>query len=208
MRRKMHHLGVLAAAAALIAAWTTVPVRVCAHCDTLDGPVVKEARAALEKGDVAPLLKWVKKENEDEVREAFKKTRAVRALGPEAKDLSDRYFLETLVRIHRAGEGAPYTGLKPAGTQEPAVVAADSALEKGSVDGLITMVTKEASEGIHRLYGRALERKKHSGESVEAGREYVQAYVEYIHYVERLASDAAHAGAHHSRAEEGEAHHH
>ena len=208
MRQGTQSIGILAAGVASLMARVVVPVQAHAHCDTLDGPVVKEARVALEKGDVAPLLKWVKKENEEEVRAAFKKTRAVRALGPEAKDLSDRYFLETLVRIHRAGEGAPYTGLKPAGAQEPSVVAADRALEKGAVDGLVAMVAQEAGEGIRMRFGRTLERKKHAGESVEAGREYVEAYVEYIHYVERLASDASHAGAHRSGAEEVEAHHH
>ena len=86
---------------------------VFAHCDTLDGPVVKTARAALEKGDVTPILKWVKKENEAEIRDLFKKTLSVRSKGKEAQELADMYFLETLVRVHRAGEGEPYTGLKP-----------------------------------------------------------------------------------------------
>ena len=55
--------------------------RVYGHCDTMDGPVVKTAQAALSKGDVTPVLKWVKPEQEADVREAFKKTLAVR--GPE-----------------------------------------------------------------------------------------------------------------------------
>jgi hypothetical protein len=208
MRQGTQSIGILAAGVASLMAWAALPVQARAHCDTLDGPVVKEARVALEKSDVTPLLKWVQKENEEEVRTAFKNTIAVRALSPVAKQLADRYFLETLVRIHRAGEGAPYTGLKPAGAQEPSVVAADRALEKGSVDGLIAMITRQASEGIRSRFARTLERKIHAGESVEAGREYVKAYVEYIHYVERLASDASHSGAHRSGAEEVEAHHH
>lgn len=84
-----------------------------AHCDTLDGPVVQAARIALEKGDVRALVKWVQADDEKEIRVAFQKTLAVRAKGAEAKELADMYFFETLVRIHRAGEGAPYTGLKP-----------------------------------------------------------------------------------------------
>ncbi len=108
-----------------------------AHCDTMDGPVIREARQALEKGDITPVLKWVKKEAEPEIKEAFQKALAVRDKGPEAKDLADRYFFETLVRVHRAGEGAPYDGIKPAGTKvEPGVEAADKALESGSVDSL------------------------------------------------------------------------
>jgi hypothetical protein len=43
----------------------------------------------------------------------FTKTLAVRKQSKEAKELADMYFFETLVRIHCAGEGAPYTGLKP-----------------------------------------------------------------------------------------------
>ena len=32
---------------------------------------VKEAKAALEKGDVTRVLKWVAKENEDEIKAVF-----------------------------------------------------------------------------------------------------------------------------------------
>ena len=42
------------------------------------------------------------------------------------KELSDQFFIKTLVRVHRAGEGAPYTGIRPAGTDlGPAIPAAD-----------------------------------------------------------------------------------
>src|SRR3990172_5644367 len=78
---------------------------VFAHCDTMDGPVVVEARAALEKGEVTPALKWVKPEYEEEVKAAFAKAIQVRSKGPEAKEVADAYFLETLVRLHRSGEG-------------------------------------------------------------------------------------------------------
>jgi len=209
MSRGAWYTGVLSAGAVCFIALAAVPVQVGAHCDTIDGPVVREAKAALDKGDVTPLLKWVKRDNEEEVRAAFKKTIAVRALGSEAKDLADRYFLETLVRIHRAGEGAPYTGLKPAGVQDPAVVAADRAIENGSVEDLTTMITKGAREGIRTRFAGVVERKKRVGESIEAGREYVDAYVEYIHYVERLAQDTSHSPAEHGKheAESDEGHH-
>ena len=81
--------------------------RVSAHCDALDGPVVKEAQLALEKGDVTPLLKWVTKEQENDIRNAFAQTLSVRTKGKDARELADRFFFETLVRVHRAGEGAP-----------------------------------------------------------------------------------------------------
>jgi len=180
------------------------PHMAIAHCDTLDGPVVTAARAALEEGDVTPVLKWVKPEHEGEIEAAFKKTLAVRAKGPEAKELADSYFFETLVRVHRAGEGAPYTGLKPAGAEPgPAVAGADKALETGNIDSLVGLVTEEVSAGIHKRFHHALEAKKHADESVTAGREFVEAYVEFVHYVERLHNDAATSAAHHDESMEG-----
>ncbi|MFH0812288.1 MAG: DUF6448 family protein [Pseudomonadota bacterium] len=173
------------------------PQLVYAHCDTLDGPVVMAAKIALEKGDVTPVLKWVKKEHEEEIREAFKKILNVRTKGPEARELADQYFFETLVRIHRAGERAPYTGLKPAGAVEPIVASADKALESGSIGTLVKTVTDEAASGIRKRFDQALEKKKHGDESVEAGREFVEAYIEFVHYVERLYKDAKGHAAHH-----------
>lgn len=186
------------------------PNIVMSHCDTMDGPVVMTAKAALEKGDVTPVLKWVKKDDEKEIRDLFQKTLIVREKGKEAKELADRYFFETLVRIHRAGEGAPYTGLKhePAG---PIIVAADKALESGSADALVKLVTDAAAKGIRERFSRTAERKKRADESVEAGREFVEAYVEFTHYVERLHMDAMSHGVHHAEAAEmkaGEPHHH
>ncbi len=157
-----------------------------AHCDTLDGPVVKTARIALEKGDITPLLKWVRAKDEKEIKDAFEKTLAVRAMGAEAKELADMYFLETLVRIHRAGEGMPYTGLKPNGAVDPAVVMADKALETGSVDKLVDVLTKAMANGIRERFQHASETKKHADDSVSAGREFVEAYVIFTHYVEGL----------------------
>lgn len=85
------------------------------HCDTMDGPVVKAATEALEKGNVNFILSWVPKKAEVELRKAFEKTLLARKLGKEAKELADYWFFETAVRLHREGEGASYTGLKPAG---------------------------------------------------------------------------------------------
>lgn len=183
---------------ALLATLLASPRPALAHCDTLDGPVVKEARAALEARDVTPVLKWVKAEKEAEVREAFGHAVAVRALGPEARTLADRFFFETLVRIHREGEGAPYTGLKPAGTEiDPAIAASDKALETGAIDGLVAMITTRAGQGLRERYAHAAEAKAHAGESVEKGRAFVAAYVEFMHYAERLlqsaTTDAGHA---------------
>jgi hypothetical protein len=182
---------------------------VFAHCDTLDGPVVKTARTALEKGDVTQILKWVKKEDEAEIKDLFKKTLTVRSKGNEAQELADMYFLETLVRLHRAGEGEPYTGLKPAGIVEPAVVEADKALESGSVENLVKLITEAASKGIHERFNKAKEAKKHADHNVEAGREFVEAYVQFTHYVERLHLDSTtEAGHHHNASKAATEEHH
>ncbi len=175
------------------------PQRVSAHCDTLDGPVVGDARVALAKGDVTPVLKWVKPESEKEVRAAFDRTLAVRGKSPEARDLADMYFFETIVRLHRAGEGAPYTGLKPGGSTEPAIVAADKALESGSVDAFGAGIGSEVAAGLKARFSAAYEAQKHASESVDAGRTYVAAYVNYIHFVEALHEIVAGATIHEGR---------
>ena len=184
-----------------------LPSTTWAHCDSLDGPVVKAAKLALERGDVTPVLKWVKKDTEDEVRNAFEHALKVRKAGAEARALADRYFFETLVRLHRAGEGAPYTGLKPAGTQpEPAVLAADEALEKGSVDALVKLLSDELATGVRKRFAHARERQTKAEVSVEAGREFVAAYVEFVHYAEGMHSVATGAATSHEADAPAEAH--
>ncbi len=177
-----------------------LPISARAHCDTLDGPVVQDARTALAKGEVTPVLRWVRPEDEQAIGEAFAEAVAVRRLGPAAKAMADRYFFETLVRIHRAGEGAPYTGLKPAGRVEPAIARADQALATGTVDELAKDIARHTEEGIRERFARAAAARKQADKSVAAGREYVEAYVAYIHYVEGLA-DAVHHGPAHGGAE-------
>lgn len=183
-------------AAMTIALVLLLPGVAWAHCDALDGPVILEARAALEANDVKPLLKWVRAQDEAEIREAFARAVAVRKLGDEAKTVADTYFFETLVRVHRAGEGAPYSGLKPAGMIDPAFVKADRMLEGGSIDELAEAISAHAAEGLRERYARAAEARKHANDSVEAGRRYVEAYVSYIHYVEEI-SNLIHGGNHH-----------
>ncbi len=195
-------LGVLLALAIVAA-----PAR--AHCDTMNGPVVKAAQRALELRDVTPVLRWVRAEDEAEIRAAFAQTLAVRALGPEARALADRYFFETIVRLHRAGEGEPYTGLKPADTPiDPAVAAADDALERGSVEALAAMLAEHAAQGIRERFSRAAELKAKADTSVEAGRAFVEAYVQFTHYVEALHQAVAGTGAagHGARSASGHPH--
>ena len=136
-------------------------------------------------------------DKEGEIGEAFRHALAVRPLGPEARALADRFFFETLVRVHREGEGAPYTGLKPAGAAvDPGIAASDAALETGSVDPLVTLLSAEVDRGLRHRFARAAEARKHAAESVERGRQYVAAYVEVMHYAERLLLNAWSAASH------------
>lgn len=165
-----------------------------AHCDTLDGPVIQDARKALETKDVTPVLKWVKQKDEKAVRAEFAK--ALSAKGKKNADAVENKFFATLVKIHRAGEGAPFTGLKPAGEVEPAIAEADKALASGSADALVKRITDDVADGIRTRYERAAATYKHKDESVEQGREFVEAYVAFTHYVERIHLDATAKGAH------------
>ena len=182
-----------------------IPGVVWAHCDSLEGPVIKDARLALEKGDPAPVLKWVMKEHEVEIRVAFKQTMAVRGKGDDAKALADHFFFETLVRIHRAGEGEAFAGLKPGSDVDPGIAAADRALQLGSADELGSHMSAAVVEGIHERFAAAVEKKKHAADSVEAGREYVEAYVNYIHFVENVNRLTSHGASHLHRESTGHA---
>jgi len=169
-----------------------IPNLVYAHCDTMEGPVITDAKKALDAGDVNLVLIWVQKQDEQEIRQAFQKALAVRKLSPEAKELADRYFFETLVRVHRAGEGAPFTGLKSAKEADlgPAVVAADKAIETGSSDALLKLTSDAVQDGIKMRFKEVMAKKNYKKEDVAAGRNYVKAYVEFVHYVERVYDDA------------------
>jgi len=156
-----------------------------AHCDGMDGPVVKAAQKAFETGDVNLVLVWVQAKDEAEIKTAFARAVVVRKLSAEAKDLADLYFFETLVRIHRAGEGAPYTGLKPAGRDlGPAIPAADRAVETGSADAATTLITDLIRDGVKERFKAVMDTKNFEKSDVAGGRKFVRAYVGFIHYVE------------------------
>jgi len=180
---KVRNAFVAAFSAAAALGWTA-PAQ--AHCDTLDGPVVSAARKALDTGNANLVLVWVQKKDETEIRNALQKARNVRKGGGEVQELADMYFFETLVRVHRAGEGAGYTGLKPAGTVEPPVAAADRAIETGKLQGLGKVISDRTEKGLHGHFEQVMAKKKYNPKDVEAGRAYSSAYVEFVHYAERL----------------------
>ena len=194
--RKLARLVSTLGAFGLLAA---TPAPALAHCDGLDGPVVKAAQKALDSHNPASALMWVQPRDEAEIRAAFDRTLAVRALSPQAKELADRFFFETLVRVHRAGEGAPFTGLKPAGRNlGPAIPAADKAIHDGSVEPLVRLLTGVMQERLREHFNEVVTHKMFQPGDVATGRAYVGAYVEFIHYVERVyeaATTMAHGHA-------------
>jgi Family of unknown function (DUF6448) len=183
------------------------------HCDTLDGPVVKAARLALERGSVNLILPYVPRAADAELRRAFERASRVRALSPEAQETVDYWFFETAVRLHREGEGAPFTGLKPAGLDSgPAVPRAEKAVETGRLEEVGRFLHGVLDEQLHHRFHQVLDRRGYDENDVDAARAYVQAmlgFIVYTHtvYTKLLSSPhehpteevahAEHAGHHH-----------
>jgi hypothetical protein len=198
----------LAAPALLGLALLAAPSPAYAHCDTMDGPVVMAAQKALASGELGPMLIWVREQDEAEVRAAFEHVQRVRARDSDAAALADRFFFETVVRLHRVGEGEPYTGLKPAGTDVGrAVPAGDRALESGSVEELRALLHAMVDDRLEALFAEAYGKRDFAPADVVAGREYVEAYVQFMHFGELLeALVAGHDHPAHGRPAGGHEH--
>jgi hypothetical protein len=171
-------------------AWA--PMSAQAHCDAVDGPVATAAVKALDTRNVNLILPFAPAQAEPELSVAYAQALAVRSKGPEAKALADRYFMETAVRLHRAGEGAPYTGLQPAGTNfGPAIPAAEKALETGKTDQLNALMAEQVTHGITDRFKEAVAHRPATKEpaaaaEVGAARERVSAELGFIGYVESI----------------------
>jgi hypothetical protein len=170
------------------------------HCDSLDGPVVRAARRALETGHVALVLPYVPKSGEREIIDAFDKVLVTRKTGAIGREVADRYFFETVVRIHRAGEGAPFTGLRPAGLDVgPIIPVAERAIEADNrqalEDALVQVVRAELADRF-----AALGRLREGAElGVDAARAYVGAMLGlqvWAHGVYKASKARGHAAAH------------
>lgn len=208
MKQKSISMSVVWAAVFMVLVFAA-PQGASAHCDTIDGPVIQDARKAIAANEITPILKWVKENDEASVRAAFRKLLADR---PKNHEAAEHEFFSLLVKIHRAGEGEPFTGLKPAGAVEPAVAEADKALASGSSDALVKLITTDIAAGIKQRYERAAATYKHKDESVAQGRAFVEAYVAFTHYVEQIHqlatghdAHAAHKG--HDMHKNGQQHH-
>lgn len=169
---------------------------VFAHCDSMDGPVIKDAQRALEINDVTPVLKWVTVEDEPVLQQLFMLTISVRRESETAQKLADSYFFEALVRIHRASEGEGFTGIKPKGSVEPVIAATDRALGEGSIDQLADKIAEAVRDGITTRFNEANERKLVAEDSVMQGREYVDAYVQLTHFIETIHRTVLHGASH------------
>jgi hypothetical protein len=164
-----------------------------AHCDSMEGPVIKASQKALDSGNINYVLIWVRAEDEPIIKEMFSRVSKVRSLGPEARELADMYFFETVVRIHRMGEGEPYTGIKPAGFQ-PAegIEAADAAIKSNSLSEILTLIPGERQTEVKKYFTDLRSKSEYDVNDLTAGRKYVAAYVHFIHFVEGLIGDAEH----------------
>jgi hypothetical protein len=146
------------------------------HCDSVDGPVVVAAQRALREDDVELVAPYVHADSEHELRQAFDLASKARVVGADAREVADRWFFETVVRLHRAGEGAVFTGLKPAGLDVgPVIPVAEHSVGSGSPDELADVLCRIVREQAERRHARVLELKEHAAESLPAAREYVEA---------------------------------
>jgi len=162
-----------------------LPKKASAHCDTMDGPTAIDGKKALEENNFNYAAKWISPEHEEEVSKIFEQSIKVRKLSSEAQELADRYFLENLVRIHRAGEGAPFTGLKPSGIPiDEKVAAADKSIEIGDLSPLEGLISHEEMHELEERFKKAMALKDFDVNDVEAGRKYIDAYVSFFKFAE------------------------
>ncbi|MBW6498255.1 MAG: hypothetical protein K0B09_07710 [Bacteroidales bacterium] len=173
-----------------------LPHTTLAHCDSYDGPVIKDAYKALESNNVNLVLKWIAPDQEQEIISLFNKTYNLKTGDNEIYQIVEKHFLETLVRLHRETEGAPYTGLKPAGTTKMIVVLSDKAVETQSVDDLVGKLNAHIEKVVREKFNLVASLYGVKDESVEKGREYVDAYVDYTHTLEAIHDILEHGGGH------------
>lgn len=168
------------------------------HCDTLDGPVVTAARQALDDGDVDLALAFVPEDAEQEIIEAFHLARKARAQGADAREVADLYFFDTVVREHRRGEGAPHTGLEPAGLDVgPVIPLAERAVDTGHADELVAFLRAAVSDEAERRLNHVRELGVGASGGVPAARAYTSAMLGFLVWAHQTWK-AVHAEAHHA----------
>jgi hypothetical protein len=157
------------------------------HCDTRDGPVVTAAKKALETENLNYVLIWIPEESEEELKDIFERTLRARKAGEESQGVADDWFFENCIRLHRAGEGAPYNGMKPAGLSEgPIVPRAEKAIETGDPRETISFILKTIEEDLMHRFHHVMEKKTYDLNDVTAGREYIEAFIGWVVYSHHL----------------------
>jgi hypothetical protein len=181
----------------LIAIFSLISIQpASAHCDSYDGPALIDAARALETNNVDLVLKWINTDMEAEVVPLFHKTYSLKNGDREVYEIVKKHFYETLIRLHREMEGAPFTGLKAAGTTAPITVMSDKALQTGDFDSLLKALNKHVNAQLQEKYEKVAALYKVKDNSVEEGRQYVAAYVDYTHSVEAVHDILAGEGGH------------
>ena len=171
---------------------------VSAHCDSMEGPVVKAAKEALNTGNISHVLIWIPVESENELKQIFQKVVKVRKINTDVRELADLYFFETVVRIHRMGEGVGYTGLKGNDFKpEEGIEAADLAIRNNNIDKILSHVDETKHNNVRYYFEELQSKKNFEVNNVNAGREYVASYVHFIHFIEGLYSGKTDTYKHH-----------
>jgi Family of unknown function (DUF6448) len=157
------------------------------HCDTMDGPVITACKKALETGNVNYVLPFAPKKAEEELKHAFNLTLKARELGEDANEVADLWFFETAVRLHREGEGASYTGLKPAGLDwGPVVPRAEKDIEKEDPTETIEFIKGVVEEEMLKKFDAALSAKDYDINDVDAAREYTESMLHFVLFSHQL----------------------
>ena len=162
------------------------------HCDTRDGPVAKAVKNALETGNINYILIWIPKEGESELKQVFSKSMEARQLGETARVVADDWLLETAIRLHRAGEGASFTGIKPAGMDEgPIVPKAEKAIETGDPSETIDFILHTIKDDLENRFTSVYSQRNYNIDDVEAGRNYIAAFIQFVVYAHHLYKNIA-----------------
>jgi len=180
-------IGTAAASAAVV---LLMPLSASAHCDTMEGPTITDGYKAMESNNVNYALKWVQPEYEKDIKDKFNLIMKMKDLSPEAEEVAEQYFFSELVRVHRAGEGAAFDGLKPVGTPvDEIVAAADKSIAIGNLSPIEEMheeglIPEERIPEITERFEKVMSLKDYDVNDLEAGREYIESYVSFFKYAE------------------------
>jgi hypothetical protein len=118
----------------------------------------------------------------DSLDGAFDLTRKARNQGSESRQVADLYFFDTVVRVHSWGEGAPHTGLKPAGLDVgPVIPLAGAAVDSGDAERLIAFLQRAVRAALQqRLLADVRTRAADAATGIPAARTYTSAMLGFL----------------------------